>query len=54
MECGACAKNCPSRAVTVRSGVGCAWGVMRGWLSGKEASCGCGETSSGNGSACCG
>ncbi len=54
MECGACAKNCPSLAVTVRSGVGCAWAIVRGRLSGKEPSCGCGEPSSGNGSGCCG
>jgi len=54
MECGACAKNCPSQAVSVRSGVGCAWAIVRGRLKGQEPSCGCGEPSSGNGSACCG
>jgi NAD-dependent dihydropyrimidine dehydrogenase PreA subunit len=52
MECGACAKNCLSHAVTVRAGVGCAWAIVRGRLSGKEPSCGCSESTSG--SACCG
>jgi len=28
MECGACAMNCPSKAITVKSGVGCATGVI--------------------------
>ncbi|NOX56658.1 MAG: 4Fe-4S dicluster domain-containing protein [Planctomycetes bacterium] len=28
MECGACAKNCPSGAITVRSGVGCATAML--------------------------
>lgn len=52
MECGACAKNCPARAVTVRAGVGCAWAIVKGRLTGKEPTCGCGESTSG--SACCG
>ncbi len=54
MECGACAKNCPSQALSVRSGVGCAWAVAKGMLTGKEASCGCGESSSEKDSPCCG
>jgi NAD-dependent dihydropyrimidine dehydrogenase PreA subunit len=58
MECGACARNCPVEAVTVRAGVGCAWAITRGMLTGKEASCGCGEPgedgSAGKGSVCCG
>ena len=53
MECGACAKNCPVQAVTVRAGVGCAWAITRGMLTGKEATCGC-DDSSGSGSTCCG
>ena len=52
MECGACAKNCASQALTVRAGVGCAWGIVRGRLTGTEPNCGCGESESG--SACCG
>ncbi len=41
MECGACAKNCASNAITVRAGVGCANAVVRGKLSGTEPTCGC-------------
>jgi ferredoxin len=33
MECGACALNCPTRAIDVRSGVGCAQAILYGWLS---------------------
>ena len=32
MECGACARNCPVGAIAVRSGVGCAQGLIRGAL----------------------
>ncbi len=53
MECGACAGNCPVGAVTVRAGVGCAWAIVRGMLSGKEPNCGCGSSTGGD-SACCG
>ncbi len=52
MECGACAKNCPVQAVTVRPGVGCAWAIAKAKLTGKEPTCGCGDSTSG--SACCG
>ncbi len=41
MECGACAKNCPAGAVTVKAGVGCAAAVMMGRLSGNESCCDC-------------
>jgi ferredoxin len=37
MECGACARNCPADAVSVRPGVGCAAGIMRGALRGIDA-----------------
>lgn len=46
MECGACALNCEQNAISVRSGVGCATGVLNGILRGSEASCGCSESSS--------
>ena len=41
MECGACAKNCPTQALTVTPGVGCAAYIIQVWLKGREnASCG--------------
>ena len=54
MECGACALNCATGAITVTPGVGCASAIIRGWLTGTEPSCGCsteGEPSTGG--ACC-
>ncbi len=48
MECGACAKNCSEGAITVKSGVGCAAGIINGLLRGTEPTCDCGE-----GSNCC-
>ena len=50
MECGACALNCAAKAITVKSGVGCAAAFIFGWLTGKEPACGCSETEG----ACCG
>lgn len=41
MECGACASNCPEEAITVQSGVGCAYGVIVGTLRGTEPTCDC-------------
>jgi hypothetical protein len=49
MECGACARNCPARAITVSAGVGCAAAIIKGKLSGTAPSCDCGS-----GGACCG
>jgi NAD-dependent dihydropyrimidine dehydrogenase PreA subunit len=43
MECGACAKNCPVEAVSVNAGVGCAYAVIMGWLTGTEPACDGGE-----------
>lgn len=40
MECGACAKNCPVEALSVKTGVGCASGILSGILRGGEACCG--------------
>jgi NAD-dependent dihydropyrimidine dehydrogenase PreA subunit len=42
MECGACQLNCPTGAVTVESGVGCAAAMIYTALTGKkEVRCGC-------------
>ncbi len=41
MECGACAKNCKEGAITVKSGVGCAAGIINGILRGTEPTCDC-------------
>jgi ferredoxin len=49
MECGACARNCPVAAISVRSGVGCAAGILAGALRGKEPCCG-----GPDGKGCCG
>jgi NAD-dependent dihydropyrimidine dehydrogenase PreA subunit len=46
MECGACANNCPEEALTVKSGVGCAYGIILGRLRGTERSCDCGDNTS--------
>ena len=52
MECGACALNCPVQAISVQSGVGCAWAMISAALRGKdmdtESSCG------GDDGSCCG
>ena len=39
MECGACALNCRFGAISVRSGVGCAAGIIQGILTNSEPSC---------------
>lgn len=53
MECGACARNCPVDAISVTSGVGCAFGIIRGALLGGEPNCDCCSDSDSKGSACC-
>ncbi|WFN33922.1 ferredoxin family protein [Methanogenium sp. S4BF] len=53
MECGACALNCPVQAISVESGVGCAWAMISAALRGKDmdsGTCGCG----GAAGSCCG
>ena len=41
MECGACALNCPAKAVEVNAGVGCATAIINGFITGGEPTCGC-------------
>lgn len=41
MECGACVRNCPTAAVTVRAGVGCAEAVLNRMLGRKSGACCC-------------
>ena len=41
MECGACAKNCPTAAISVHAGVGCVTAVIRGAIHGTEPNCDC-------------
>jgi NAD-dependent dihydropyrimidine dehydrogenase PreA subunit len=49
MECGACALNCPTGAISVISGVGCAAGIINGLLRNTEPACGCSDSKT----ACC-
>jgi NAD-dependent dihydropyrimidine dehydrogenase PreA subunit len=41
MECGACMVNCPTGALEVRAGVGCAYAILRSKIFGGEPTCGC-------------
>lgn len=41
MECGACQRNCPTEAITVEAGVGCANAMIRAALTGKKEVCCC-------------
>jgi hypothetical protein len=43
MECGACSLNCERQAIYVKSGVGCAAGIIQGILKNTEPTCGCSE-----------
>lgn len=49
IECGACALNCETKAISVDAGVGCAEAVLNSMLYGGEPSCDC----SGGGNSCC-
>ncbi len=42
MECGACANNCETGALSVRAGVGCASAIIGGMIRGTSPACGCG------------
>ena len=56
MECGACARNCVVEAISVRSGVGCAAGILLSMLGGggADGACCAGPDDSGKKGACCG
>lgn len=41
MECGACAKNCPTTAISVHAGVGCVTAIIQGAIHGTEPNCDC-------------
>jgi ferredoxin len=43
MECGACATNCPSNAITVTPGVGCAAAIINTWLKKDKKASSCSE-----------
>jgi NAD-dependent dihydropyrimidine dehydrogenase PreA subunit len=53
MECGACALNCQYGAITVKSGVGCAAGILNGILNNTESSCDCSKESNIKENTCC-
>jgi formate hydrogenlyase subunit 6/NADH:ubiquinone oxidoreductase subunit I len=46
IECGACARNCPADALSMKTGVGCARSVIKRLLGKKSECCG-------NGKPCC-
>jgi ferredoxin len=53
MECGACQLNCPTGAIRVESGVGCATAMMVAAVRGLPMEAGtCGEDAPETGSAC--
>jgi NAD-dependent dihydropyrimidine dehydrogenase PreA subunit len=41
MECGACANNCPTEAIAVKNGVGCAAAVINSFWGRTDSSCCC-------------
>ena len=41
MECGACVKNCPVGVLKVKPGVGCAYAIIKGMITGGPPDCGC-------------
>jgi ferredoxin len=52
MECGACALNCPVQAISVQSGVGCAWAMISAAMRGKDIDTEC--SFGGDDGTCCG
>ena len=58
IECGACAINCPENAIQVKTGAGCAAGILLQAIGkNNECSCGCGVSpavTESNQTNCCG
>ena len=46
IECGACRRNCPHGALSVRAGAGCASAIINNMLGRKSACCVIGEDDS--------
>lgn len=54
IECGACALNCATGAISVNPGVGCAAAIIHSWIYGGEPTCGCSaEGAPGEAGGCC-
>lgn len=53
MECGACSMNCQFGAITVKSGVGCAAGIINGILNNSDPSCDCAGEKKNEKNICC-
>jgi ferredoxin len=51
MECGACSCNCPTEAISVQSGVGCAAAIINTLLGRSDSPC-CGPPDSYEKSSC--
>jgi NAD-dependent dihydropyrimidine dehydrogenase PreA subunit len=41
MECGACARNCPTTAIAVHAGIGCVTAIIKATIRGTEPTCTC-------------
>jgi len=52
MECGACKMNCPFNAISVTTGVGCAYAIINGIINKSSPTCGCSDGK--KTSSCCG
>jgi ferredoxin len=53
MECGACKRNCPTGAISVEIGVGCAYAIVTGMIKGTAPQCGCDTSYNSEKSTCC-
>ncbi len=53
IECGACQRNCPQGALSVKTGVGCAAAVINQMLGRKSACCVIDDDADPRGTSCC-